>query len=352
MTARAFAKLVSRAVSLERALGCIVRLLSRSAARLCAAAPHWEADVQLNILAVREMRFLRESARYFNGQTIIRGASDDALHCFSDASDSGYGAYVIAPSILSAQGQWSHAESSRSSTWRELAAVHRALVVLRGQLAGQELRWHCDNAAAVRILGYGSNKPHLQLLAVQVAESCFRMRIRLFPVWIPRAENSVADELSRCTWEVDCDDWQLQPCWFNYLDAAWGPHTVDRFADATNAHLPIFNSKVFCEGTSGVDAFSFSWAGHNNWLCPPISLVLRTLEKVRADNATAMLIVSWWESSYYWPTLRPTGKSWHCLVTDIRRFPASYNRGRHTSLRSAFSDSPPFWTLALLLVAA
>ena len=89
--------------------------------------------------------------------------------------------------------------------------MHRALVVLRGQLAGLDLRWHCDNSAAVRILGYGSNKPHLQLLAVQVAESCFRMRIRLFPVWIPRAENSVADELSRCTLQVDCDDWPLQP---------------------------------------------------------------------------------------------------------------------------------------------
>jgi len=30
---------------------------------------------------------------------------------------------------------------------------------------------------------------------------------------------------------------------------------------------------------------------------------------------------------------------------DIRRFPAAYIRGRHTSLQSAFSDSLPFWTL-------
>ena len=352
LTARDLAKFVGRAVSMEKALGRVARLMSRSAARLCAAAPHWEARIQLDELAIREMRFLRARARYFNGQSIIWGAPSGALHCFSDASDTGYGAYVVAPSVLSARGQWSLVDSQRSSTWRELAAVHRGLDELRGQLAGRALQWHCDNAAAVRILDYGSNKSHLQLLAVQVAEVCLQSRIRLFPVWIPRTENSVADELSRCTLEVDCDDWQLQPFWFDYLDAVWGPHTVDRFADDKNAHLASFNSKVFCPGTSGVDAFRFSWVGQNNWLCPPISLILRVLEKVRTDRATATLVVPWWESSYFWPTLRPTGKSWHSLVRDVRRFPAAYIRGHQTSLRSAFSNAPPFWTLALRLVSS
>ena len=63
LTARDLAQFVGRAVSMERALGCIVRLMSRSAARLCAAAPHWEARVQLDELVIREMRFFaRESA--------------------------------------------------------------------------------------------------------------------------------------------------------------------------------------------------------------------------------------------------------------------------------------------------
>ena len=211
LTARELAKFVGRAVSMERALGCNARLMSRSAARLCAAARHWDDHVQLDVLATREMRFLRERARYLNGHAISRTAPESALQCFSDASNSGYGAYIIAPLILSAQGQWSPDESRRSSTWRELAAVQRALVALQSQLAGQVLQWHCDNAAAVHILDYGSSKPPLQLLAVHIVEICLRNRIRLFPVWIPRDENSVADELSRCTLEVDCDDWQLQP---------------------------------------------------------------------------------------------------------------------------------------------
>jgi len=74
------------------------------------------------------------------------------------------------------------------------------------------------------------------------------------------------------------------------------PYTVDRFAGDVNTQLTIFNSKLFCPGTSGVNAFSFTWAGQNNWLSPPISRVLRVLEKIRADGATATLIVPWWES--------------------------------------------------------
>jgi hypothetical protein len=349
VTARGLAKFVGRAVSVERALGPIVRLMSRSSARLCAMAPHWEARVQLDELVIREMRFLRERSQYYNGQTIIRGSPDGALHCFSDASDTGYGAYAIEPSVLSVQGQWSLVESRRSSTWRELEAVRRSLVAFRYQVACQALQWHCDNAAVVRILEYGSNKPQLQLLAVQVAEVCFESRIRLFPVWIPRADNTVADRLSRGVVEVDCDDWQLHPRWFRYLDAIWGPHTVDRFADENNAQLSVFNSKRLCPGTSGVDAFAFSWADENNWLCPPIDLVLRVLEKVRADKATATLVVPWWESSYFWPTLRPTSGSWHDLVTHVRVIPADYRRGRYTSTSSAFNDSQSLCTLALRL---
>jgi hypothetical protein len=71
--------------------------------------------------------------------------------CFSDASDTGFGAYVVAPSVLPVTGQWSLVDSRRSSAWRELAAVHRSLIALSRQLAGQDVHWHCDKAAAVRI---------------------------------------------------------------------------------------------------------------------------------------------------------------------------------------------------------
>ena len=353
VVARELAKFVGRAVSMERALGLQVRLLSRSAARLCATASHWDAVVQMDDSVRREMRFLRERARYLNGQPIRRKVPDDAMQCFSDASSSGYGAYTRVPygAPLLVQGQWTSAEGLRSSTWRELAAVERSLATLQQHLAGRAVRWHCDNSAAVRILQCGSGKGHLQLLALRVAEICLSRHISFYPVWIPRADNGIADELSR-RFQEDCDDWQLEPAWFRYLDYIWGPHTVDRFANNQNAQLPVFNSKVSCPGTAGVDAFTFTWAGHNNWLCPPLTLVWRAFEKVHRDQAVATLVVPWWESAYFWPIIRPAGKAWHKMVTDHRRIPAGYVRGQHTSANSAFSETPQFWTLALRLDGA
>ena len=47
-------------------------------------------------------------------------------------------------------------------------------------------------------------------------------------------ENEIGDYLSRL---VDYDDWMLNPEVFAELDVVWGPHTVNRFADASNAQL-------------------------------------------------------------------------------------------------------------------
>ena len=61
-----------------------------------------------------------------------------------------------------------------------------------------------------------------------------RHNIRMEPGWIPREENQLADYFSRI---VDLDDWQLDVGAFRFLNALWGPHTIDRFADHYNAQL-------------------------------------------------------------------------------------------------------------------
>lgn len=51
----------------------------------------------------------------------------------------------------------------------------------------------------------GSGKVYLQLLALRVTEVCLRNRNKFFPVWIPRGDNTTADDMSP-RFEVDCDD--------------------------------------------------------------------------------------------------------------------------------------------------
>ena len=91
------------------------------------------------------------------------------------------------------------------------------------------------------------------------------------------------------------------------LDAMWGPHTVDRFANSANAQLVRFNSRFWEPGTEAVDAFTCSWADDNNWLCPPIYLVPRVLRHAQNTRAQGTLIVPQWMSSPFWPLLFPDG---------------------------------------------
>jgi hypothetical protein len=77
------ARFVGRVASMEKALGCNARLVSRFAARLCAAAPHWEARVQMDALAIREMRFMRDAreSAIFKWSDDHSTARRNALRC-------------------------------------------------------------------------------------------------------------------------------------------------------------------------------------------------------------------------------------------------------------------------------
>ena len=59
---------------------------------------------------------------------------------YSDASHSSYGGYEVHTVNGVAHGQWSLAESSKSSTWRELKAVSNVLRSLLGILANSKVK--------------------------------------------------------------------------------------------------------------------------------------------------------------------------------------------------------------------
>ena len=72
---------------------------------------------------------------------------------------------------------------------------------------------------------------------------------------------------------IDYDDWETTQVLFQCLNVIWDPRTVDRFADNKNAKASRFNSRFWCQGTQGVDAFSRDWSNENNHLAPPIHLI-------------------------------------------------------------------------------
>ena len=115
------------------------------------------------------------------------------------------------------------------------------------------------------------------------------------PEWIPREQNKLADYLSQL---VEYNDWMLNPEVFSALDAEWGLHTVDRFANSVNNQLVRFNSWYWEPGTEAVDAFTCSWGDENNWLCPPVHLVPRVIRHAQNSSAKGTLIIPQWVSSF------------------------------------------------------
>ena len=154
-----------------------------------------------------ELEFWQQNVQHLNGRPIRMSAGATRI-AFSDASNSGYGGYVVELGPHFTNGLWSDEEAKLSSTWRELKAVYLVLKGFSAQLEGHTVKWYTDNQNVVRIVEAGSRKPHLQDGAISIFEECFQHGIKLEMAWIPRCENEKADYLSRI---VDCDDWQIDP---------------------------------------------------------------------------------------------------------------------------------------------
>ena len=217
-------------------------------------------------------------------------------------------------------GQWAAEEAQKSSTWRELSAVYLVLMSVAVKLANARVRWFTDNQNVVRILQVGSRKPELHEVTLKVFSLATEHQIWLEPEWIPRELNEKADFLSRI---VDVDDWYLNPEVFAWLDAIWGPHTVDRFADSKNCQLARFNRRFWNPGSEAVDTFTTDWHRENNWWCPPVTLVPRVIRHAEVCQAVGTLVVPEWPAAPFWPLLHPSADEFAWFVVYMQELPLS-----------------------------
>ena len=77
----------------------------------------------------QEIQFWITSLNKYSGQPIWRSPSA-VRAVYSDASDTGFGGYVVEHGGQVAQGLWSKQESRKSSTYREIKAVTLVLDAL------------------------------------------------------------------------------------------------------------------------------------------------------------------------------------------------------------------------------
>ncbi|MCG8672764.1 MAG: hypothetical protein MI867_25410 [Pseudomonadales bacterium] len=354
------ATLAGKLVSLRPALGHAARIFTRAMYQQLMVVPahRWRSWYgPLCEPVVEEVQFWDRHFGRMDGQPIWPADAVEESFVYSDASDSGWGG-VFRRSPFSAeiaQGYFVPAERRQSSTWRELIAAEHALQSFEGFLRGKAVTLYTDNQNMEWIWQRGSRKPLLNQVVTRVFLWARRFEVSLRIVWIPRDLNTAADDVSK--WR-DEEDWMLNPREFARLDRQWGPHTCDRFASHTNHLTPRFNSRFWCPGTAGVNAFAFDWGRENNWLNPPFSLIPKVLRHMRACAASGTLIVPRWVSRPWWPLLQPAPGRWAPFVTAVTPLPRSPDlflpgplggntvamaapRWEVLALRVVFSHSPP-----------
>lgn len=354
VTFRNLAKIAGSVNSIYLAVGPIARLLTRQMYAAIDSRSAWDSILPISSSLMVELKFWYLNIDCFNGYS-IRPPPTSSVVIFTDASDVAFGGFSSNLSVSSVSGMLLADDKGQSSTYRELKAIYYVLASYAKELESTKVKVFTDNDNAARIVLVGSRKPHLQALAIDIFQLCLAKRIVLDAQWIPRSVNERADLLSRF---VDKDDWSLNPVVFQDIDVKWGPHTVDRFASYYNAQLPRFNSKFASPGSCGVDAFAQDWSCEINWICPPVSLIVRSVRKLEACNGFGTLVIPEWPSASFWPFLHSTPSRFKSFVKDVFVLPRIDNLliegpGQMEIYKSkdsaAFSSCPSFRMLALRL---
>lgn len=341
--ARSLASTCGKIISLTKCVGKVTRLMTRHLFSVINSRLSWYSPVLLTPDCLSEIQFWNSNVQRLNGVPICPVQSKPSRVVYSDASSSGCGTIIELDGKVFQQN-WSDEEKSQSSTYRELKAVLLSLSAFQAELKSQLVLWYTDNQNVVSLFAIGSKVPSLHEMVLSLHEICLRNAITLDMQWIPRDHNSTADDISHI---IEYDDYCLHV--FRDPDLMWGPHNFDRLACHYNAKLPLFNTKHFQPGSSGVNAFSHDWPYHNNWLCPPVYLTCKVLDHLRVCKAQGTLIVPKWKLAHFWPIICSDGIHFNSFVVDwavLPDIPNLFIRGK--AKNSIFGSRPlPFQVLAL-----
>ena len=291
------ASLVGQIVSMSFVIGNVAYIMTKCLSFDINQSTSWNGHIMLSELSREQIAFWAKNISELNKRHFNFDQSCQRI-VYSDASDTGYGGYVVETSFSTAHGMWASSEKENSSTWKELMAVKKVLLSLVELLHGKRVKWFTDNTNVVSIVNKGSMKMPLQQIALEIFEVCLKNCISIDIEWIPRTGNEQADYISRIT---DSDDWGISQQLFETVDSRWGPHDVDWFASDDNYKVPVFWSRFWNVRSSGVDAFTVSWHEANGLYVPPVCLISRVLKYMSQCGAVGTLIVPLWRSASFWP---------------------------------------------------
>ena len=172
VNARTLAAVVGQIISLTPCVGDVTRIMTRSLYAVVNTKVSWNSTVELSKEAYTELVFWNQNVDSLNCRSPWLLPCIPAKFVYSDASDHACGSFIQNEGKVFHQN-WSSAERTKSSTWRELKTVELALISFAPSLRGTQIAWFTDSTNVVSIVHSGSKVPEVQDLALRHI-SCLR----------------------------------------------------------------------------------------------------------------------------------------------------------------------------------
>lgn len=325
---KTLASMLGKLISLRPSHGNAVNICSRSGYVLLEShvdTQGWVGSIKWSPSAIKELSLFVENAKNFNSSPIINALTDLRVDTiFQDPITSqetikGVRADTVVVSdasqikaavkyLTGSQSHWTSTfsftenEKMTSSGYRELLAVYKFLQQeqFSGRLEAANIVWATDSTNLVSFLSKGSSKGNIQTVVFEILSMLSTLKSVLSPVHLFREDERIqqADYLSKLK---DSDNWSIDDHSFQTFHRDF-QFELDVFADVKNRKVPRFMSRCYHVETQAVDAFSFSWIGMA-WVCPPTSLISKTVKRIQHSNCQGLLIVPNWPASEFFNEL-------------------------------------------------
>ena len=234
------------------------------------------------------------------------------LEVATDASEVGWGIHFDGRLH---RGRWD-ADAPRHINAKELLTLRIFLSDFVPSVRHQSLLWRTDSTTAIAYIRKegGTASPLLLDLATEILLLAHHRQIRIFPVYLPSAENMLADAASRFQ---DLPDWHLHPDLFQRLVHLWGLPEIDHFATQQSAQLDRFFAWGQAQGAEAFDALAQHWDFSLAYAFPPPPILPRTISKIARSPGEFILVTPFWRAQKWFPLLL------NLNIVEVRRFPQS-----------------------------
>ncbi|CAG2243182.1 unnamed protein product [Mytilus edulis] len=119
---RKVASLVGQIISTSPVIGNIVYLMTKHLSIDINSVHSWNSYIHLSVDSIDQINFWRFNLHEANVKPFKTDVSWQTI-VYSDASNTGYGGYIVENPYNIAHGTWLESEVSTSSTWKELTAA-------------------------------------------------------------------------------------------------------------------------------------------------------------------------------------------------------------------------------------